>query len=1274
MFELDSRHIQALTDDDLRTLVGRLCEQELSHADLPISAVTYGGDPRAPDGGVDVRVALPKSAMAPDWVPRLCTVFQVKQEKAGRRAAGIAAEMSPGGIPRPIFTALAAEAGAYILVSGKENLSDTALEARRKAMRQAIGNIAEAGRVVLDFYDGHRIARWTSQHPGLVLWVRDRIGEPLNGWRPFGDWSAAPQPVDSEYLLDDGGRLFDSSALGREGIPIAEGLERMRAALSQPGAAVRLVGLSGMGKTRLVQALFDDRVGNAALDPALVVYADVGTELDPSPQRLLTRLARDGRRAVMIVDNCPPALHIALTHELDAASGALSLITVEYDVGDDEHENTTVFRLEPASDSIIERLVARSQRHIAELDRRRIVDLSEGNARLALALAETVRRGDSVARLSRSDLFNRLFHQRHDKDQALLRAAEACALVYSFDGETMEGDGAELPVLAELAGQTTAELHRHVAELMRRQLVQKRDRWRAVLPQALAIHLARTALENLPVSMVRKAVEQEASARLRRSFSRRIGFLHDSDAAQTLVAAWLKPDGRLGDVAQLPRNEWAIFGNVAPVQPDLALGAIQTAADRKGDAAFFAADRYHRSELVGLLHTLAYGSARFDQAAWLMIRALATEAPDNNHYSGREHVEALFSLVLSGTHASQAQRLAMIDRLLTHPEPRFNEIGVTALGAMLNAGHFSSSHRFNFGAHARDYGWQPKSLEEQAAWYRTALARAVTLDESRAPYSERIRALLVGHLRLLWSVPLLTDDLAAAIRTIAGKEFWPEGWKAVCATIAFDREHMPADSLTTLRGLEQHLRPADLMQMTHAYVLSEGKGIDDLLDTETMEDLDDLDGASARLDKKIQALGHALAIEDGTLDRLLPDLIAANGGRVHALGASLGEAASSLDTLWRRLANAFATTDDEHRDTTILRGFLWAASKRDGAWVEGVLDHAVSDPLFGPWFPWLQTAVPIGDAGVDRLHRSLAVSLAPASAYWPLQYGHSEELSDETTAPLVEAIGDQPGGLAVAMNILSYRVYRVRSEGKSAFTPALASVGRSLVLSQDFEKHNANADYKLSKIVKYCFAGKDAADAAYRLGKAIITTTENHHCSLLHAFEQTLLTLAERQPTAFLDAFVGETPEDEDFWIWRRTSLRKRNPLLAVEREVLFEWADQAPGDRYPRTACLLGLFPRGTAKELLEGDYPLFLALLDRAPDRAAVLAAFEASLLPVSSSGSLADVIEVRRQRLALLLAHADPTVRDWATKTNRKLAELASQEREWERTSDRRAQSFE
>ena len=111
-----------------------------------------------------------------------------------------------------------------------------------------------------------------------------------------------------------------------------------------PHGVVRLVGLSGVGKTRLVQALFDSRVGEESLDPTLAIYTDMADEPDPQPTGMALDLIATRARAILVIDNCPPDLHQRLSERCRAPESTLSVITIEYDIQDDQAEGTDVFR------------------------------------------------------------------------------------------------------------------------------------------------------------------------------------------------------------------------------------------------------------------------------------------------------------------------------------------------------------------------------------------------------------------------------------------------------------------------------------------------------------------------------------------------------------------------------------------------------------------------------------------------------------------------------------------------------------------------------------------------------------------------------------------------------------------------------------------------------------------------------------------------------------------------------------------------------------------
>ena len=139
---------------------------------------------------------------------------------------------------------------------------------------------------------------------------------------------------------------------------------------------------------------------------------------------------------------------------------------------------------------------------------------------MAIALANTVKRNESLSAFHDEELFKRLFWQREVSNENLLISAEACSLVYSFEGTDTQSDESELNFLASLVDKSGLELFRDVNTLKERDLVQSRSVWRAVLPHAIANRLAKRALGSIPKSVLLTAFLNRGSDRLIKSFSK----------------------------------------------------------------------------------------------------------------------------------------------------------------------------------------------------------------------------------------------------------------------------------------------------------------------------------------------------------------------------------------------------------------------------------------------------------------------------------------------------------------------------------------------------------------------------------------------------------------------------------------------------------------------------------------------------------------------------------------------------------------------------------
>lgn len=1263
MFDVTSDDINQLNDRDLRELVGRLCEAELSSRGLSPAAVTWGGNQTAADGGLDVRVELPLDTSIEGFIPCSTTGFQVKKPDMPR--SEIIAEMRPKDTIRPVIQELADEAGAYIIVSSTGSTADRPLRDRRNAMREALDYVTNAGQLRTDFYDRTRLATWVRLYPGLITWVKERVGRAFDGWRPYGAWSGVAENVDAEYLLDDKLRLHLGKHQDAPTQSVAQAIDELRNELIQPGKIVRLVGLSGVGKTRLAQALFDARIGSRPLPPFLAVYTNLSDNPDPQPTGLVSDLIANRMRAVLIIDNCPPELHRRLTEICSGQNSTVSVLTVEYDVRDDQPEGTHIVTLDTSSPELIEKLVQRRYPHLSQVNARTIAGASGGNARIAIALAETVERTDMIAGLSNDELFRRLFWQRHAPDKALLFAAQVCSLVYSFQGEAMQGEEAEIPRLAMLAGQTIMETYRHVTELYRRDLVQQRGMWRAVLPHAIANWLAARALEETPYDLINQQLIEGGTERLARSFSRRLSFLHEHPTAIRIVREWLAPGGLLGDVTALNDLGQAMFQNVAPVLPEATLASLERAGTS------FPNREWHRWHLP-LLRSLAYDPTLFERSTQVLAR-VATQSPDTGEAKeASDTFVSLFTIYLSGTHATIEQRLDVIERLLRSPDTKFRTLGLAALDGALKTMHFTSSYRFEFGARSRDYGYQPRSQADITLWYGSVLTLVEHLTQTEGEIKSNLRSLLAQHFRGLWTWANMHDQLETLSRRFAAEGFWRAGWLACRQTMQFDVERLTSEVVSRLSALEADLKPSNLADQVRAVVLGDRCGGLDLEDME--EDEDKIKNAHERLEATAKRLGTSVATDDVVFAELLPDLLR-GGSRAWAFGRGLASAPQDHRVIWTRLVEGLECLTSEQRNVQVLRGFLVELWEQDKELAQELLDAALDQPPLLANLPLLYSAVGLDERGVERLEQALKTGRVPIWMFRNLACGRvTDYLSGRMLKNLLLLIADQDDGFDVALEILDMRLFSDHSD-KRKHELELLEAGQELLRRATFRRNNANGDRKLADIARACLTDPAtspiAAETAARL-KLAVATYETYSFDNNHL----LTALLEHHPMTVLDAIFAGEPDEQQLGssVFEQLSDHQSNAADVIPCESLIAWCEQGHESRYPLAASII------TFSRYSETNSPLAWSeqakvLLSNAPDPRSVLEVFIERFHPMCWSGSRAAIMEVNAHLLDSVESLVPASLMPFVGEAKVRLTQEAAREREWETQKDRgRDEQFE
>lgn len=1265
----------------LRELVGRLCQAELRNAGLPVSAVRWGGAHTAPDGGLDVDCRVEAEDFRGDFVPRRFTGFQVK--KPAMPPGRIIDEMSPHGALRPIFSDLAAANGCYIIVSLDDDPTGEQLRPRLNAMDAQLKPVCALGDLQSQFYGRAELANWLRQHPAVQLWVRDILGIPLHGWQPYGRWTATP-PGENDELICEPGISVLLPGHENEPLDIERGIVAIRELVRESDKSVRIVGLSGVGKSRLVQALFEDSVDDAPLDRNLAIYADLGIEPNPSPRQLLDRLAIEKRPAILVLDNCPTATHNLLAAEVSAATD-IHLITVEYDIREDKPEETAVVQILARGLDVAESLVLRRHPELGRVNARIVAEFSGGNARLALVLADAVGDQESLSDFSHAQLFERLFFQRGDRDDELLAAAEALALVYSYSVEPDEGGVDELGTLAALAGLSRLALYRATQTLVDRQLVQKRARWRAVLPPAVSNRLAARALRNIPAEHIRHKFDSLADPRLLKSFGRRLGYLHDHEIVQGMVRTWLSPGGELHDIEVLDDDRIQLLANIAPVAPDALLDAIEARSRHTGPDYFLEERNPRALDVAGLLSAIAYDPALFERSIVLLAQfALAEVQSGQDQGDMRNRLCSLFSICLSGTEAGPDARERIARQFLFSDDPRARHLGLGMLESALNSGPWLSFGTHEFGARPRSFGYQPSTFDEQNHWFKRFLALALEIaTRENGSQSDLARRLIAKQYRNLWRHPALRSELSALARALNERSPWIEGWKAVRAIQHHDyRAHKhahEAHGLDLLNELDELLKPKSLIDEIRTYVLTPVH-LQFRLDDEF--DFDDPDRISASRERAVARafdLGERVAGDPDIISDLSSELFRPVGSYLLAFGKGMASSCPDPQALWTSVLQHLERAGDTARHCDLLQGILEGIHQRDASLAEQILDDAVQTRSLRTFFVWLQLSIPLNPKAVQRLLDSLDFDDTPLFQFRQIAWPHPPAVLDESDlARVLLQLLDRPDGPETVLDGLNMRAPVPETDPGFSFGKDLSRVGLRAASRylRSYDGHGAaDTDNSIRRVLNCSSNDASLAPEINELLQAFFVAIRTSY-GYIGDLEETAQALIAKAPHTFLDkVFLGNELSEAE----RASLFAERhwegNVLSALDASILLDWCSQ--GEFQERLALVSeSIYPFTTTSGNADIEFSdQAIALLDASPDASETLTRFAHCVRPSGWSGSLANIIARRRRPFELLLEHERKDVRAAVEKLIPRIREAEHREQERERIEDQnRDQRFE
>ena len=1240
-FEVTAEHVAALTERTLPSLLQRLLGAEADAECLPDVRIHVATRIHTPDGGEDGRITWSGGPERTRFLPSRFCSFELKSGEILPSQAKRMALTKSGAVKDMVRKVVEAD-GVYVVVCAHPYVQrevDDRAEAIRKALRDAGLEMKDAQ---VEFRDAEQIVEWTNRHATVATWLKEKT-QPgtLGPFRSWSHWAGRVEHDGSQWVEDE--RLSDvrTGVLG---------------AVAEPRSAFRIVGPSGIGKSRLALEALGPTVGEEETGrylSDLVLYADESEYSAEAINRTVQRLADGGQRAIVVVDRCPMESHRILSDMVSRSGSRLSLITLDEEVPRGELDKST-FRLADAPPSVIDAIVDRDLPGENPTDRRRIAHFSQGFPKIAIQVGKVWAESRPVVRATDDDLVNAFVLGRRPQEHD--RMLEAASLLAAFGVVHREDPDANQ--MSEIAsrgrGLTARDLHAAFEKLIDRGAAQRRGRAVVLQPRPIAMNLNERQWREWTPEIWEDVLTGDGSPTLKAMAARQLALLNTTSMSAEIVKRVCRLGGPFDGFEGISRlGHTRVLSSLAEIDSEVVAEQIERSLDDVDDLRRIEGDA--RRDLVWALEKIAFRRESFEDGAQLLLRlALAENETWGNNATGQ--FQRLFPVVLGDTEADGRARLRVLDDAADTDDRKRQEIVVDALIDGSRVHHHS---RFVgpeiHGSRPALESWRPPSREEATTYVTGCVTRLAAYAVRDDDLGKRARTGLARNLRGLLGNRFIdaVETVVREVRTSLGA--WPESLEGLGHFLLFDAKRSDPDIADRVRTLITDLEPQTLEGRVRHLVTEMP------YDYACEEELDFAIRNQRQLDA-VREVAAELAANPAALARVLPQLSRGPQRQVHVFGRTLVAVLDSpLDWL-EPMVSAFVGAPEEERNCDLLAAFVGGMAERYPDAMEAFKQRAAQSPELAPALPLICFRVGITASDIPLAVGSLESGLLPPERLMQWAGGRAMEgLPVEAIAPLFDSLlGYSAGAFAIALDLMGMYAHGDLDKFEG-LRPQLRKSAESVMRWKGSPPYPMAVHHFEQLMARMLERGRSDAEArATALHLAMAVVHADYDEQDWFAEPVVALLLSEFPEIAW--PLIGQAIVSEPQRAWRMenvlggrlgTDREKEAMLLQLPEDTLFAWCHAHP-DRAPEFVA--GVVPPLTTYRPEASDrslHPVMVRLLDEFGDRDDVLQAVVRRMHTFGWWGSLTGYFALYEQPLSTLLDHPKAKVRHWAKATLRGLS---------------------
>lgn len=1102
-----------------------------------------------PDGGIDAEVendfALEiTDADSAGLIPEGRTGYQIKTSKPSKSDCGNELLNSNGEI-KSYIEEVASSGGNYVFVT----FSQLTPEERDERIEKMEVVLEEAGYedCDVDLFASGRLVKFANKFPSLVFKYSyvNSIGRNIEKWgnhRPINTPREYTKIENREEIIEEIRFLLQTSEINSKkdsGCPI-----------------IRIVGTSGVGKTRLVyEAVNHEQFANR------VVYEEADNFEN---SELAATLEIDSEReAILVLDNCSRNQHRTFKDRYETYD-RLALITVSTDHS--EVPADRVFEIRRLETDEIKEILNTEFPNLSGYTIDSIGRISDGYPEMALVLAEKYKNSEtdhSIVDVPDATVFDRLLAgdepeapELRDIKRVLTSFAFFSRVRWSTGNTNREINEREWVIQTfNLDADYSKNEISEIVQYAKRRGVLRGDEQLSLGTIPLATYLMEEELERN--DRILDSIGQNCPPRLQQNFAERIPYINTHQAGQEWAAKvlirteWFKQSwsGGLGP----------IFRALAEIAPGYALEVLENAIGQM-DQEQLEKVKERRTTLESL-RRIAVWEKHFFGAAEL-LRKLAEAENDDRYMNNSTGIFAdLFSPhygPYAPTEVAPIERYPILEDLHTSGESSKHRVGLDAAERVLSIkGMVGGGIPQRQGAKPSPDFWVPENNEERIDYFKMVWELiADNLDRFDVDNFEKGVDILLSNSRKLAKSDVLSPIIRSTFDELLNHPDVDESevMEATARIVYYDSDEYPEAMQEAWEEFEHKITNRSFHSRLKRYV-----GGHDLIDRS--------DERESETEEVLATLADEAVEQPNLIEQEADWLFESSSRTAVDFGRELGKRDQDNELIDYFVDGLYYM--NENGTPAVFGGYLETSFDSIDDAPDGFFDRLRSDDYLANFFPFLTRRASVSDAAALLIFESVKQGHTPHRTLMEIKpIARSGKLSNEEFLKIIKYLSDKDTAVTAGLIVnLSCNFYQRSNSPPIEEGLVIDALTHPALLKPSSQVTIEGHWYEWEQLTEMTI--DQDIDNGFEIANSFVKTlqNENHITATNENIETVFRPLFENQPRRAWKVITTVLESDNksiriESWLAGEGWNKEEAAILLVSPSSLLDWVEEDPESR----------------------------------------------------------------------------------------------------------------